>query len=217
MIRQYFNEQAAIWDETVAEKDAAKLERMAERLDIESGATVLDVGTGTGVFLPYLVNSVGHGGRIIALDIAEEMLQTARAKNLCDNVDYLHADVTTIPVRGELFDVIVCYSSVPHFRDKPGVLGEIHRVTRPGGRLFICHTSSRTQINQIHVQIPAVNKDILPDRDEMRAWLSAAGFTGIEIDDGRDSYLASARKTIATSASKVETCGLGRPLSKSKS
>ena len=200
MIREYFNEKAAIWDETVAEKDTAKLERMAERLGIKTGSTVLDVGTGTGVFLPYLVNSIGNGGRIIALDIAEEMLQTARAKNLCDNVDYLHADVISIPVRNELFDVVVCYSSFPHFRDKPRVLGEIHRVTRPGGRLFICHTSSRTQINQIHVQIPAVSKDILPDRNEMRALLSAAGFTGIRIEDKSDSYLVSAEKPAVSSS-----------------
>ncbi len=194
MIRRYFNEQAAIWDETVAEKDTARLERMAERLGIEAGATVLDVGTGTGVFLPYLLNRVGAGGRVIALDIAEEMLQTARTKRFDDNVAYLHADVTTIPVRNGLFDVVVCYSSFPHFRDKPRVLGEINRVTRPGGRLLICHTSSRAQINEIHARIPAVGDDILPDGDEMRAWLSAAGFSGIEIEDNSDSYLASARK-----------------------
>ncbi len=196
MIREYFNGRAAIWDETVAEKDTAKLERMAERLGIEPGSTVLDVGTGTGVFLPYLLNSIGNGGRIIALDIAEEMLQTARTKRFDGNVDYLHADVISIPVRDELFDVVVCYSSFPHFQDKPGVLGEINRVTRTGGRLFICHTSSRDQINEIHAQIPVVRHDILPGRDEMRALLSAAGFTSIEIDDGRDSYLASARKAV---------------------
>ena len=47
MSRVYFNEKATVWDETVAEKDGTKLERMAESLDIEPGSTVLDVGTGT--------------------------------------------------------------------------------------------------------------------------------------------------------------------------
>ena len=60
MIRQYFNEKAAIWDETVAEKDTAKLERMAERLGIESGATVLDVGTGTASSCPISLTGLAR-------------------------------------------------------------------------------------------------------------------------------------------------------------
>jgi len=192
MIRAYFNQRAAIWDETVAERDTTKLERMAERLDIRPGSTVLDVGTGTGVFLPFLLDKIGAGGRIIALDVAEKMLGLARAKGFKQNVDYLHADIHNIPLRDEIFDVIVCHSSFPHFQDKPGALTEMSRVIKSGGRLLICHTTSRAGINQIHRQIPAVKNDTIPDGDEMRLMLPAAGFTEIKIDDNSDSYLASA-------------------------
>jgi len=196
VIRTYFNDRATIWDEAVAEKDAAKLERMAERLNIESGSMVLDVGTGTGVFLPFLLNKTGAGGRIVAMDLAGEMLRKAGAKGFDGNVDYLEADVTNIPLRGELFDVIVCYSSFPHFQDKLRVLTEMKQVLKVGGRLLICHTSSRAQINQIHAQIPVVRHDILPDGEEMQKLLSATGFAGVNIEDNRDSYLASARKPL---------------------
>ena len=64
MIRAYFNQRAAVWDETVAEKDTIKLERMAGRLNLGSGFTVLDVGTGTGVFLPFLLDRIGRNGCI---------------------------------------------------------------------------------------------------------------------------------------------------------
>ena len=194
MIRQYFNQRAAVWDETVAEKDTTKLERMAKRLNIKPGATLLDVGTGTGVFLPFLLNEIGTGGRIIASDFAEKMLRKARAKGFDGNIDYLHSDVTNIPLRNEIFDIIVCYSSFPHFRDKPRALAEMNRILKKGGRLLICHTSSRAKINEIHRQIPVVKIDILPDKDEMQLMLSAAGFTEIKVDDNSDSYLASARK-----------------------
>ena len=56
MNREYFNQKADGWDETTAEKDISKLERMAERLNIEPGSMVLDVGTGTGVFIPFIVD-----------------------------------------------------------------------------------------------------------------------------------------------------------------
>jgi len=194
VIRAYFNEKAAIWDETVAEKDSIKLERMTESLDIKPGSALLDVGTGTGVFVPHLLERIGRHGRLVTLDFAEEMLKRARTKSFAGNIEYLHADVHHIPLGDEVFDTVVCYSSFPHFQDKPGSLGEVNRILKKGGRLFICHTSSRVIINGIHRQIAAVQNDIIPSEDEMRALMSAAGFADIDIYDNGDSYLASASK-----------------------
>ena len=194
MLRAYFNQRAAIWDETIAEKDTVKLERMAKRLNLKPGSTVLDVGTGTGVFLPFILEKIGSNGRVIALDIAEEMLTRARDKGFAGSICYLCADVTDIPLDNEIFDAVVCYSSFPHFSDKPKALVEVHRVLKTGGRLSICHTSSRAEINEIHRQNPVVKNDTIPDADEMRLMLSAAGFTEIRIADEADSYLASATK-----------------------
>jgi len=196
VIRAYFNQRAAIWDETVAEKDISKLEQMAERLNIEPGSTVLDVGTGTGVFIPFLLRKIGRSGRIICLDIAGEMLSKAVAKGFNGNIDYLCADVTKIPLDDETFDFIVCYSSFPHFQNKSRALAEMNRVIKSGGSLFICHTSSRATINQIHRNIPAVQNDTIPDKDEMQIMLSMAGFTDIKIADDSESYLATARKPL---------------------
>ncbi len=193
MIRAYFNQKAASWDETSSERDTTKLEQMAKRLDIKPGSIVLDVGTGTGVFIHFLLREVGKGGRIVALDFAEKMLGRACTKGFNGNIDYLCAEVTNIPLGNEIFDIIVCYSSFPHFQDKPRALAEMNRVIKSGGRLLICHTSSRARINQIHRQIPAVENDIIPDRGEMQIILLRAGFIEIKRDDS-ESYLASARK-----------------------
>ncbi len=193
MIRAHFNQKAARWDETSSERDVTRLERMAKRLDIKPGSIVLDVGTGTGVFSPFLLREIGEGGRIIALDFAEKMLGRARAKGFNGNIDYLCADVINIPLGNEIFDIIVCYSSFPHFQDKSRALAEMKRVIKSGGRLLICHTSTRASINEIHRQIPAVENDIIPDEVEMQEMLSMAGFIEIKIDDS-ESYLASARK-----------------------
>ncbi|UCH43444.1 MAG: methyltransferase domain-containing protein [Dehalococcoidales bacterium] len=194
VIRAYFNERADIWDETVAEKDTAKLERMATRLNLKPGFKILDVGTGTGVFLPFIFGKIGQDGQVIAIDIADEMLLKAKVKGLPGNIDYLCADVMEIPVVGEVFDAVVCYSSFPHFQDKPKAFAEMLRVIKPGGSLMICHTSSRAHINEIHSQIPDVRHDILPAGDDMQLLLSAAGFSDIAIEDDSDSYLARASK-----------------------
>jgi ubiquinone/menaquinone biosynthesis C-methylase UbiE len=194
MIKTYFSRMAAVWDETVAEKDEVKLELMVERLNIKPGSKMLDVGTGTGVFIPFLLSKIGNSGQILALDVAEEMLRRARAKGFNGMVAYLNADVVNIPLPDKTFDSVVCYSSFPHFQDKAKALGEINRVTRSGGNLFICHTSSRDAVNEIHSSIPEVENDLIPDADEMQIMLANAGFIDIRIEDYRENYLCCARK-----------------------
>jgi ubiquinone/menaquinone biosynthesis C-methylase UbiE len=194
MTRAYFNQRAGIWDEAIAEKDTARLNRMVKYLKIDPGSVVLDVGTGTGVFLPFLLREVGMEGRIIALDFADKMLRKARTKGFEGNITYLHADVSNIPLSDNIIDAVVCYSSFPHFPDKPTALAEMRRVIKKGGRLFVCHTWGREQINAIHRQQPALRGDLLPDGNEMRRLLSAADFIDIEVSDTADSYLACAWK-----------------------
>ena len=194
MTRTFFNQKAAAWDENHCEQDITKLAEMAERLGIEPGATTLDVGSGTGIFLPFLMRKLGSQGVLVALDYAEEMLRKAQGKYFDASICYLQGDVLSLPFGTEIFDVCVCYSSFPHFQDKPKALSEINRVLKEGGRLIICHTSNRDAINRVHHQIPAVANDTIPAEGELKPMLERAGFTDITINDDVTSYLAKAQK-----------------------
>ena len=194
MIRSYFNGMANVWDENIAEKDSGKLNSMVERLHISPGSSVLDIGSGTGVFIPYIMDRIGATGSLAALDFAEDMLMCCKTKHCNRNIDYLHADVMLLPLIEQSFDVSVCYSCFPHFADKVKALSEIYRVLKKQGYVFICHTSSRDKINSIHREIPAVCNDLIPDQGKMRYIMASAGFDDIEIYDSSDSYLASGVK-----------------------
>jgi ubiquinone/menaquinone biosynthesis C-methylase UbiE len=194
MTSAFFNARADIWDEAVAEKDAKKLEAMVERFGIRPGSTVLDVGTGTGVFLPFLLGKIGEEGRLVCVDFAGDMLKKAQEKGFNGNIQYLCSDIENTGLEDECYDAVVCYSSFPHFVDKPRALGEIHRMLKRGGRLFICHTSSREHINEIHRQMPEVHDHLIPEADEMQELFSRAKFTEISIEETVEDYLASARK-----------------------
>jgi len=136
------------------------------------------------------------GGLIYALDIAEKMLEKAAAKFPGENIRFICAGAEEIPLPDATCDAVVCYSSFPHFTDKPRALKEMRRVLKPGGILFIGHTSGRRHINEIHRQIEAAKHDLLPDADEMKQLMDAAGFTGIGGADEEESYLATWRKQI---------------------
>ncbi len=194
MTRTFFNQKASVWDETCCEQDTAKLKVLAERLRIEPGATLLDVGSGTGIFLPLLLTKIGDQGVLVAIDYAEEMIKRVRGKDVSGRICYLQGDVASLPFGSELFDACVCYSSFPHFQDKPKALQEMNRVLKEGGRLIICHTSNRDEINRLHRQIPAVANDIIPAEGKLKTMLKRAGFINIRIDDDATSYLATAQK-----------------------
>jgi ubiquinone/menaquinone biosynthesis C-methylase UbiE len=194
MSRHYFNEHAGMWDNQSSEKDSRKLERMIKRLGLKRGMAVLDVGTGTGVFLPYLIEQIGIEGLVYALDIAEQMLRKAREKSCSGEIDYLCGDVTTIPLQPATCDAVVCYSSFPHFRNKIKALQEIKRVLKKGGRVFICHTSSRETINRVHSQILALHDDVLPAGQDLAELLLIVGYTDILVEDTPESYFACGRR-----------------------
>jgi ubiquinone/menaquinone biosynthesis C-methylase UbiE len=195
MSKEFFNSRAATWDERAAEKDTSRLKAMVGRLDIMPGSTVLDVGTGTGVFVPYILAKIGRGGSLVCLDYAEEMLKAARAKIFTGNIKYLCADIENTALQDNTFDAVVCYSVFPHFSDKLKALREMYRILKPEGWLYICHTSSREDINNIHRGIPDICNHLFPENDDMERILEAAGFTDISISDGEDDYLADARKS----------------------
>jgi len=194
MNRSYFNNNADIWDEKIAEKDSDKLKNMADNLDIDPGATVLDVGTGTGIFVPFLLKIISPGGKLVCMDSAEKMIEKARKKKIKGNIDYICADIHSTDFEDEVFDAVVCYSSFPHFHSKSRALKEINRVLKKGGKLFICHTSSRVDINKIHNQIHEVRNDLIPDKEEMWSLFLSAGFDEIEIHDEASSYFAEVKK-----------------------
>ena len=194
MSKHFFNSRAAIWDEKMTEKDASKLKAMLARLDIEAGTTILDVGTGTGTLVPFLLKKIGHQGRLVCLDFAEEMLKIARAKSFKGNISYLCADIENSQLDDESFDTVVCYSVFPHFQNKPRALGEINRLLKKEGQLFICHTSSHQFINEIHRSMPEVCNHLFPENKDTQRMLAEAGFKDISISDGKDDYLVIARK-----------------------
>lgn len=194
MVSDFFNRRAATWDTTDSAGDDGHIEQLVQRFVLAPGLTVLDAGAGTGVIVRHLRKAIGTNGRVIALDAAFEMLLRAGPKLDEMAAVCLCADMSAIPLDGGSVDAVVCYSSFPHFRDKPRALGEMFRVSRRGGRLLIAHSASRMRINRRHRDMTEVRHDMIPDDDEMSAMLTAAGFSDVSIEDQPDSYLARARK-----------------------
>ena len=164
-LRDYFDQIAAKWDGILEEKMmTARLRDIVAGLSIEPRAAVLDVGCGTGVLFPMLLEKVGRDGHIIALDISGKMLKHAKTKG--HPVTVIQGDAQRLPFPDETFDWVVCNAVFPHFSDKLVALREVHRVLKDEGRLVICHPNSREAVNEIHHTIGgAVAHDTIPSEE----------------------------------------------------
>jgi ubiquinone/menaquinone biosynthesis C-methylase UbiE len=192
--RKFFNDRAEHWDETVRNNDPAKLRKMINRLVIEKDSCVLDVGTGTGIFIPYIAEKLDGGGSITSMDYAINMLFQANSKFPQNGrLRYICAEIETMHLNAHSFDVATCYSTFPHFHDKPRALENLRLLLKTNGILYICHTASKNTINEIHRNIPDFKDHIIPDNSAMMHLLSDAGFKDISIEDNSDSYLVAAR------------------------
>lgn len=186
--RQFFDQAAANWDALEVGETYARLREIMAGLSIGPGATVLDVGCGTGVLFPALLEKVGRDGHIVALDISGEMLKRAQAKGY--PVECVQSDAQRLPLKDGTFDWVVCNAVFPHFPDKLRALAEIRRVLRAGGWLLICHTASRQAINEFHRSVGGVvAHDTIPDEKAMRQLLREAGLGEVRVWDEPDRYL----------------------------
>ena len=79
--KHYFNEAARTWDEKFYTPALATfLENLIPTLGLQRGYHILDVGTGTGLLIPFLLHAIGSDGSLTAIDYAEEMVQICRSK-----------------------------------------------------------------------------------------------------------------------------------------
>jgi len=195
-LQEYFDQLAPIWDKELTQERLKCLGNIVKELGIKPGYYVLDIGSGTGVLLPFLIAELGDEGKIVALDFSAEMLGQAQAKNFPPMVGFAQADVLAIPLADNSVDLAICNSVFPHLNDKDKALKEIARVLRNNGRLVICHTMSREMLNQLHQSAGGViANDLLPPESQLRGLIKQAGLKITHFEDSSERYLVIAERS----------------------
>jgi ubiquinone/menaquinone biosynthesis C-methylase UbiE len=109
-------------------------------LKLPAGAKILDVGCGTGASALPAAQAVGENGFVVGVDLAARLLDRARAKASAarlDNVEFRVADMTALNYPDESFDAVVSVFSIFFVPDMEGLVRELWRMVRPGGKLAV--------------------------------------------------------------------------------
>ena len=108
--------------------------------NLKEGDVVLDLGSGAGFDSFLAANKVGASGRVIGVDMTEEMVNKAKsiaAKYGYTNVEFRLGDIENLPLENVSVDVVISNCVINLAPDKARVFSEAHRVLRSGGSMYV--------------------------------------------------------------------------------
>lgn len=184
-------------DESRRDAEAAKTDALLERLDIEPGARVLELGAGAGQLGLRLADLVGPDGSVVLSDVAAGMVDILqrRAAHL-PHVSVARIDAADTGLDDNSFDAIVFCMGLMFTLEPPAVMKELRRVLKPGGRVGL-ETWSAPEHNPwlVSVGMAAMMNGVvsggpptqpgglfsLGDPDLLRDVVTAGGFDQVDV------------------------------------
>lgn len=142
-------------------------------IGLKPGMTVADIGTGVGFMLPYLAESVGPKGKVIAEDIFPDFLAKARETAATHKltVEFIHGTERSVRLPAGSTDVALVLDAYHHFDYPAEMLASIRAGLKPGGRLVIVDFYKRGFRDPDHIRL---------DDGDVADEIQKHGFTLIE-------------------------------------
>lgn len=154
--REFFNSLAYKWDE-MCYHDDKKIRKILELSGVEKGSKILDIGTGTGILISYLLEK--SPAKLVGVDISENMIEVARKKYKNEDVKFVVSDIMNF--NEDKYDYIFIYSAYPHFKNKENLFEHLYKLLNENGKVIIAHSQGRDEINHVHSKSDEVKEDIL--------------------------------------------------------
>jgi radical SAM protein with 4Fe4S-binding SPASM domain len=112
--------------------------------DIKEGETILDLGSGAGIDCFIAAKKLGRNGKVIGVDMTDEMLEkaTINAQKVAEVlgynvVEFRKGNIMDLPAEDNSIDLVISNCVINLTEDKAKVFDEVFRVLKPGGRFII--------------------------------------------------------------------------------
>jgi ubiquinone/menaquinone biosynthesis C-methylase UbiE len=125
--------------------------------DIKEGEVVVDIGSGAGIDVFLSANKVKDSGKVIGIDMTDQMLEKARKnakQGAYTNVEFRKGDIELrIPVEDSTADVVISNCVINLTTDKISTFKEIYRILKEGGRTIISDLVTDMQVDKNSVNV----------------------------------------------------------------
>jgi precorrin-6B methylase 2/mono/diheme cytochrome c family protein len=122
---------------------------LVKALEIRDGASIADIGAGTGYFTWRLAQHAGPTGRVIAVDIQQSMLDLASEavqQHGLVNVDYVLGKESDPQLPARSLDMVFIAHSYHEFAEPETIMEAVRRSLKPGGRLVIVEYAKESKL-----------------------------------------------------------------------
>jgi ubiquinone/menaquinone biosynthesis C-methylase UbiE len=112
---------------------------LVDKVELNSGIMVLDVGCGTGAATRYAARFVGPNGRVAGVDINPGMIEVAKSlsESAVPPIDWYENSAFELPFEESTFDVALSAQTIQFLNERVAALEEMRRVLKPRGQLAI--------------------------------------------------------------------------------
>lgn len=181
-LSSFFDFHAETWDLGIRQSDLDNIDMIMQYANISKDDKILDVGTGTGVLIPFFKkNGVTE---ITAVDFSKKMVEVFKSKH--PDIKIYNINYEEQYFDDESFSKIFIFNTFPHFDNYKKIFELSYNYLKPNGSLVIAHSMSREELNQIHINAgKEVEKDVLISNDEFMKLYSLSGFVNINIISNR--------------------------------
>jgi len=156
---------------------------------LQKGEVIVDLGSGAGIDVFLSANTVGRSGRVIGIDMTEEMLERARRnaeKSGYANVEFRKGDIEErIPVDGSSIDAVISNCVINLTTDKVKTFKEIRRILKSGGRMVISDLVGDRKADSIDPERWSSCIDGALARGDYLASIRKAGFRKVSVLEER--------------------------------
>lgn len=163
-----FNSLASDWSNS--DEATRQAEKAVSVLGIQSGQSLLDVASGTGVILHALKQLQISPGHYLATDISSAMLE--KLHTAFPEAETACADFEQPFTCQRGFDYVLIYNSIPHFSDLDMLFTNAKRSLLPGGTFMIAHSRTRQGLKEHHQRIGYISERAPIPADEELALLA---------------------------------------------
>jgi ubiquinone/menaquinone biosynthesis C-methylase UbiE len=158
-----------------------------EIADLKPGINFLDIGCGTGWAVSHAAKICNYNGAFYGIDISAKMIGKAQDNYPDPEVfHFIKANSESIPLADETFDRIICTNSFHHYLHPLKVMEEIHRLLKPGGKVYILDPIADSLfIKFIDILIRLLEKEHvkLYSSNEFKKLMESAGLKYLESDN----------------------------------
>jgi SAM-dependent methyltransferase len=157
---------------------ADEADALVSLMTLPEGATVADIGAGTGAFTVELSRRVGPGIRVVATELGQRNLRQLwmRAQKAgAGNVSLAEGAVSDTNLPAGSCDAVVLRRTYHHLMRPTDMAASLYRTLRPGGRLFVVE-QPLVPLKPVLGDVPAERGGDGIEADVLIAELSAAGF-----------------------------------------